>query len=179
MISEWLYIWLPILHTDISVDLELREQLHGIVQLLVCTLWRSKLAKEQQQKLQFNLHKHNSSIIIRRRGCLGSVGCSSQVRYPSPVHGRVAVARGAGDTKSASWAAGSVQWCHDAAMLRPLLLPPSSATYIFLAIFTRPNLILSYLLTKKPSIGKFFFVVIVLAKNGSFAESLSLVRDWI
>ena len=57
-------IWLPILHTDISVDLELREQLHGIVQLLVCTLWRSKLAKEQQQKLQFNLHKHNSSITM-------------------------------------------------------------------------------------------------------------------
>lgn len=54
-------IWLPILHTDITVDLDLRERFHGIVQLLVCTLWRSRLAKEQQQKVQSNLSKEDKN----------------------------------------------------------------------------------------------------------------------
>ncbi len=37
-------IWLPVAPRDITTDLDKRDSLHSLVQLIVCTLWRSRLA---------------------------------------------------------------------------------------------------------------------------------------
>lgn len=38
--------WLPILPTEVTVEMSQREKLHGLVQLVVTSLWRSRIASE-------------------------------------------------------------------------------------------------------------------------------------